>query len=116
MELTVGTFRSRLELRGGTTKRWSGQIHRTRPRDPHLLRKRKQERPSDPHRVLSPWWSNHFDLRREWRQISRFHRHALTKFLEHSGAAWQQDRNVRIHADVNVTLHVVGKKCRGLAG
>ena len=28
-------------------------------------------------------------------------------FLGHGGATWQHDRYVRIHADVNVTLHDV---------
>ena len=80
----------------------------------NLEKENKRAPPSCPHQVLSLWWSNHFDLRREWRQLRRFHRRALTNFLEHGGAAWQQDRNVRINADVNVTLHAVGKKCRGL--
>ena len=69
--------------------------------------KKKQDRPSNPHRVLSLWWSNHLDLRRGWRHLRRFLCHALTNLLEHGGATWQHDKNVRIHADVNVTLHDV---------
>ena len=67
---------------------------------------KKKERPSNPHRVQSLWWSNHLDLR-GWRQLRRFLCHAVTILLEHGGATWQHDRNGRIHADVNVTLHDV---------
>jgi len=28
----------------------------------NVLKKKKQDRPSNPHRVLSLWWSNHLDL------------------------------------------------------
>jgi len=72
--------------------------------------KKKQDRPSDPHRVLSVWWSNHLDHRRGWRQLRRFLCHAVTNLLEHGGATWQHDRNVRIHANVNATLHDVVKR------
>ena len=93
----------------GTSTRWLGQIHRTRPRDPHLLKK-QQDRPSNPHRVLSLWWSNHLDLRRGWRHLRRFLCHALTNLLEHGGATWQHDRNVRIHADVTSHFMMLWKE------
>ena len=72
----------------GTTRQWSGQTHRTRPRDPHLRRKWKHKRPTYLHRILSHWWNNHFDLRRGWRQLEKLHRHPLNNFFEHGGTAW----------------------------
>ena len=75
---------------------------------------KKQDRPSNPHRVLTLWWSNHFDLHRGCRQLRRILCHALTSLLEHGGATWQHDKNLQIHADVNVALPECEKKCRGL--
>jgi len=72
----------------------------------NVLKMKKQDRPSNPHRVLSLWWSNHLDLR----QLRRFLCHAFTNILEHGGATWQHDKNVRIHADVNVTLPEIVKR------
>ena len=55
-------------------------------------------------------------ISRGWRQLSRFHRHALTNFLEHGGDTWQHNSNVRNHADVNVTLHDVERSDVDSAG
>ena len=62
---------------------------------------------------LDTLWSNHLKIHRGWSQRRQFLRHALKKNMV---ALWQHGIGVQNYADVDVTLHDAGRKCRGSAG
>lgn len=81
-------------------------------RDPHLLEsgQRSQDGTTNPHRVLSFWWSNDLDLHRRWSQGSDFLLHTLSDTWEQSSTTRHNNVTVQVLTHINVTLddRVVG--------
>merc|ERR1719231_1056226 len=75
--------------------------------DPHLLEgaQRRQDRASNPDRILALRRSDNLDFHGGWCERSELLGHALTNASKHGGASRQDDVAVEILANVNVTLH-----------
>merc|ERR1719352_1713186 len=76
-------------------------------RDPHLLEgtQRRQDRATDPHRVLALRRSHDLDLHRGWCQGCKFFGHALTDTCKHCGSTRQHNVAVEVLADVHIAFH-----------
>ena len=80
--------------------------------DPHLLerRQRRQDRSTDPHRVLALGGSHNLDLHGRRGKRSDFALHAVSNAGVHGGAAREHNVAIEVLADIYVALHdrVVG--------
>mmetsp|Transcript_707 Transcript_707/g.1130 ORF Transcript_707/g.1130 Transcript_707/m.1130 type:complete len:390 (+) Transcript_707:183-1352(+) len=76
-------------------------------RDPHTLEggKRRQNRSSNPHRVLTFWWGHNLNLDGSRSQGSNLLGHTLTDSGEHGGTSRKDNVGIKILTDIHITLH-----------
>mmetsp|Transcript_26025 Transcript_26025/g.38129 ORF Transcript_26025/g.38129 Transcript_26025/m.38129 type:complete len:217 (-) Transcript_26025:505-1155(-) len=76
-------------------------------RNPRALegRERRQNRSTNPHRVLALRRSYNLDLDGLWGKSGNFLGHTLADTGEHGGASREDNVGVQIHTDINITTH-----------